>query len=127
MLKTEEIRKIEIGLRQRCLFDLEDQTVASQEQVWASLSAWVQAKGEAEVAAFVQFTAEALGLSEFSVLQHLFWLAQALKIQFTTAGRAISAGEARNRLLHPGRTPVHLRLNPSVASTVFSHVKDLLN
>jgi hypothetical protein len=127
MLKTEEIKRIELSPRQLFLFDLEERTVLCQEQILANLSAWVPVKGEAEVSAFVQSTADALGLSGFTVLQHLFWLAQELKIQFTSAGRAISPNEARTRLLRSAQTPVQVVLNQSVEAAVFTRVKGLLN
>jgi hypothetical protein len=126
MLKAEEIQKIELGHRQLYLFDLEDRTLADQEQVMAHLTAWVQAHGEAEVIAFTRSAAGALALSGLKVLQHLFWLAQDLKIQFIGADKAISPNEARTLLIRSPQRPVQVMLNQSVEALVFHRVKRLL-
>lgn len=126
MLKTDEIQKIELGPRQLYLFDLEDRTLADQEQVMARLTAWVQARGEAEVIAFTRSAVDALALSALTVLQHLFWLAQDLKIQFISADKAISPNEARTLLIHSPQRPVQVMLNQSVEALVFNRVKRLL-
>jgi hypothetical protein len=127
MLKAEEIKQIELGPRQLFLFDLEDRTRALQEAVMSQLANRVEAHGETEALAFSTFAAEALGESACTVLQHLFWLAHDLKIQFTSDGRAISPDQAQSRLIHSSGKPIEVTLHPSVDAALLGRVRNLLD
>jgi hypothetical protein len=127
MLNAEEIKKIEIGPRQLFLFDLEDHTVAVRKKVIEQAASWLQAHAEVQVLAFCESVSEGLGVSALTALQHLFWLAHDLKIQFTSAGRAISPNQARTQLIHSPKAPVALVVNQTVGAAVFKRVKGLLN
>lgn len=127
MLKTETIEKIDLGPRQLSLFDLEERTRANQEQVMAKLTAWTQTKAEVNVVDFTQRTAEALALSELTVLQQLFWQAHDLSIQFTSAGKAISPGEALTLLKKPSHGPLAVVLAPGIEAMVLQRVQALFH
>lgn len=127
MLKTEEIKKIELGPRQLFLFDLEKRTVVVHEEIFSQVTKCVQARRQVQALAFSESAADGLGESAFTVLQHLFWLAHDMKIQFTSAGQAISPNQARSRMIHSPEMPVELTLNQSVEGPVLGHVKGLLD
>jgi hypothetical protein len=126
MLKAETIQKIDLGPRQLSLFDPEDRNRANQEQVMAKLTAWAQAKAaEVNVIDFTQRTAEALTLSERTVLQELFWLAHDLSIQFTSAGKALSPDQAFTILSQSPAEPVTMVLDPKIEAMVLQRVQTL--
>jgi hypothetical protein len=125
MLKTETIQKIDLGPRQLPLFDPEERNRADRERVMARLTAWARTKAEVSVMDFTLRTAEALALSELTVLQQLFWQAHDLKIQFTSAGKAISPDQAFTFLSRSPPEPVAMVLDPRIEARVFQRVQAL--
>lgn len=116
--------QIILGPRQVLLFDLEDETVADQQRVETCLSDHIRISGLVDVEAFVHSAAPYLGLSEFQVLQNLFWLAHDKKIHFRAAGEKIAPNVARKLLTESLEPRLQLALGRQVDGTVFCKAQD---
>lgn len=124
-MDPKSLEQIVLGPRQVFLFDLEDETVADQQRVETCLSDHIRMNGLADLEEFVHSAASSLGLSEFQVLQNLFWLVHDMKIHFRYAGKKIAPNMAKKILtasLQPG-----LQLAPSrqVDDTFFYKARDI--
>ena len=123
-LTDKELRTIEIGPRQRCLFMPEENELeAEQARVMACITAAVQMHGQAPVVDFAQVAADELALSPFRILQHLFWLAYDLKLLFRKDGELVDPGVAKQLLVESPQPDLRLVLNEPVDEALFAAVK----
>lgn len=118
------IREIDLGPRQMFLFDAEEQASAEQKRILDCLTAHVEKHGQAPLNHFVQWAGDALGWDAFTVLQHLFWLAHDLEINFKSNGAQITAGEAKQILMDSLEANLQVVLNKPVDEAVFHRVKE---
>lgn len=124
-MDSKSFEQIVLGPRQVLLFDLENETVADQQRVETCLSDHIRINGLADLEAFVQSAAPSLGLSEFQVLQSLFWLAHDRKIHFRSAGEKIASNVARKLLTEAFRPGLQLALSRQVDGSVFCKAQDI--
>lgn len=118
------IREIDLGPRQMFLFDAEEQASADQIRVLDCLAGHVEKHGQAQLNRFVQWAGDALGWDAFTVLQHLFWLAHDLEINFRSNGAQITATEAKQVLMDSPEANLQVVLNKPVDDAVFHRVKE---
>lgn len=124
-MDSKSFKQIVAGPRQVFLFDLENETVADQQRVETCLSDHIRIGGLVDLEAFIQSAAPSLGLSDFQVLQNLFWLAHDMKIHFRAAGEKIAPNEARKILTESLRPRLQLALCKQVDGTVFCKAQDI--
>ena len=118
------IKDIELGPRQLLLFEFEHDTVGEQNQIMASVADHVEIHGWADLEDFVQMAVDSFSWSEFKILQHLFWLANDLKLHFRRNGENLSPAAAKKVLIESPEPGLHIVLNKPVDETVFRTVKD---
>lgn len=116
---------IVLGPRQVFLFDLEEETAVDQQRVETFLSDHVRTNGTVEVGTFVPSAAVSLGLSDFRVLQCLFWLAHDLKIHFRAAGEKIAPNTAKKMLTESSPAALQVALSQQINATVFETAKEI--
>ncbi len=120
------IREIVLGPRQVFLFDLEDETAKDQQGVENCLAEHVRTNGTVDVAAFVPSAAATLGMTDFQILQCLFWLAHDLKIHFRAANEKIAPNDAKRMLTESSPDRLQVALNQQVDAAVFQTAKEIL-
>jgi len=123
-ITDKQILEIDIGPRQIFLFDIEEDASADRERVMACLAGHVERIGQADLKAFVRSAVESLGLDAATVLQHLFWLAHDMEINFRIRHGAVSAGQAKKMLLDSRQAELQVVLNKPVDEAVFCGVKE---
>jgi hypothetical protein len=123
-MRDRPVREIDLGPRQMLLFDAEGQASADQKRVLDCLAGHVEKHGPAQVNHFVRSAGDALGWDAFTVLQHLFWLAHDLEINFRSNGAQITAGEAKQMLMDSPEANLRVVLNKPVEKAVFHRVKE---
>jgi hypothetical protein len=124
-MNPKSVEQIVLGPRQVLLFDLENETVAAQQRVENCLSDHTRISGLVDLEGFVQSAAPSLGLSEFQVLQSLFWLAHDRKIHFRAAGEKIAPNVARKILTESLRPRLQLTLSRQVDGAVFCKAQEI--
>ena len=122
---SSRFQDIVIGPRQVFLFDLEDETAKDQQRVETCLSDHVRTNGPVDLEAFVPSAAAALGMSDFQVMQCLFWLAHDLKIHFRAAGEKIPPNAAKKRLTESSPERLQVAFNQQVDAAVFQTAKEI--
>jgi hypothetical protein len=123
-LTDKELRTIETGPRQCCLFTAEENEVeAEQERVMTHITAAVQMHGHAPVLDFVREAAAELALSPFRILQHLFWLAHDLKLHFRKHDGLVAPSIAKQHLVESPQSPLRVVFNKPVDEALFAGVK----
>lgn len=127
MIQDKQIRDIELGGRQLSIFDAENDASADQERIMACLTGQVETHGQVDLEKFVQFAVDSIGMSEFQILQHLFWLVRDFKIQFRSNQGNIAPNEAKKILIESSEPKLKVVLNKSVDDTVFNRVQKFFN
>ncbi len=124
-MTVKQIRDIVLGPRQILLFDFENQTLAEQNQMMAMVAGHIEMHGTVSLGDLVKMAVNVPGWSEFKVLQHLFWLAHDLKLQFSMDQQIVPPGTAKNILIESAAAALRMRvvLNKPVEETVFCEVK----
>jgi hypothetical protein len=125
-ITDKQIREIDLGPRQLFLFDIEDDASADRQRVMDCLAGHVERLGQANLKEFVQSAGEALGLDAATVLQHLFWLAHDMEINFRSRHSAIPANLAKQMLIDSRPADLLVVLNKPVNKTVFGSVRKFL-
>jgi hypothetical protein len=121
-ITDKQIREIDLGPRQLFLFDIEDDASADQQRVMDCLAGHVEKLGHADLKDFVQSAGEALGLDAATVLQHLFWLAHDMEINFRSRHGAVPANLAKQMLIDSRQADLQVVLNKPVNKAVFGSV-----
>jgi hypothetical protein len=124
-MDSKRLEQIVLGPRQVLLFDLEDETVADQQRVETCLSDHLRISGLADLEAFVQSAASSLGMSDFQVLQCLFWLAHDMKIHFRADGAKIAPNVARKIMIESTRPRLQLAPGRQVDISVFCKAQEI--
>jgi hypothetical protein len=123
-ITDKQIREIDLGPRQLFLFDIEDDASADRQRVMDCLAGHVEKLGQADLKDFVQSAGEALGLNAATVLQHLFWLAHDMEINFRSRHGAVPANLAKQMLIDSRQADLRVVLNKPVNKAVVGSVID---
>ena len=121
-ITEKQIREIDLGPRQLFLFDIEDDASADRQRVMDCLAGHVERLGQADLKDFVQSAGEVLGLDAATVLQHLFWLAHDLEINFRSCHGVVPANLAKQMLIDSHHADLLVVLNKPVHKDVFDSV-----
>ena len=121
-ITDKQIREIDLGPRQLFLFDIEDDASTDRQRVMDCLAGHVEKLGQADLKDFVQSAAEALGLDAATVLQHLFWLAHDMEINFRSHHGAFPANLAKQMLIDSRQADLRVVLNKPVNKAVLGSV-----
>ncbi len=125
-MTDKQIREIDLGPRQLFLFDIEDDASADRQRVMDCLAGHVERFGQADLKDFVQSAGEALGLDAATVLQHLFWLAHDMEINFRSRHGAVPANLAKQMLIDSRQADLRVVLNKPVNKAVLGRVMEFL-
>jgi hypothetical protein len=123
-ITDKQIREIDLGPRQLFLFDLEDDASADRQRVLDYLAGHAERLGQANLNDFVQSAGEALELDAATVLQHLFWLAHDMEINFRSRRGTVSANRVKQMLIDSHQADLRVVLNKPVNKAVVGSVID---
>lgn len=121
-ITDKQIREIDLGPRQLLLFDIEDDASADRQRVMNCLTGHVEKLGQVDLKDFVQSAGEALGLNAVTVLQHLFWLAHDMELNFRSRHGAVPSNLAKQMLINSRQADLLVVLNKPVNKAVFGSV-----
>ena len=123
-ITEKQIREIDLGPRQLFLFDIEDDASADRQRVMDCLAGHVEKLGQVDLKDFVRSAADALGLDAATVLQHLFWLAHDMEINFRSRHGAVPANLVKQMLIDSHQADLRVVLNKPVNKAVVGSVID---
>lgn len=121
-MKKQDIKDIELGFRQ-LTFGFEINKLKEQDRIMCYIKNLTETNGHVVLDEFVQYVKELSELSEFPILQNIFWLARKLKIHFRINKKSLDPYNVRKILLENPDQPVEIILNKSVDDLVFQRTK----
>jgi len=121
-MKEQDIKDIELGFRQ-LTFGFENKKLKEQDQIMYYIKNMTETNGHVVLDEFIQYVKELIELSEFAILQNIFWLAQELKIHFRINKQSLDPYNIKKILLENPDQPVGIILNKSVDDFVFQRTK----
>ena len=124
LMKKQDIKDIELGFRQ-LTFGFENNKLKEQDRILYYIKNLTETNGRVVLDEFVQYVKERSELSEFSILQNIFWLAQELKIHFRINKESLDPYNVKKILLENPDQPVEIIINKSVDDLVFQRTKRL--
>jgi hypothetical protein len=121
-MKKQDIKDIELGFRQ-LTFGFEINKLKEQDRIMYYIKNLTETNGHVVLDEFIQYVKELSELSEFPILQNIFWLARKLKIHFRINKKSLDPYNVRKILLENPDQPVEIILNKSVDDLVFQRTK----
>jgi len=121
-VKKKDIETIVLGLRQR-LFDFEKDKSEEQTLVMSCIEKKIEKYGHVDLDECVQHVKELHELSDAAIIQHLFWLAEDLKVHFRIDGENLEPPNVKRTLLKSIEQHVTILPNKPVDDSVFQDVK----
>ncbi|MFO7970412.1 MAG: hypothetical protein R6U40_01525 [Desulfobacterales bacterium] len=121
-MKEQNIKDIELGFRQ-LTFGFENEKLKEQDQIMYYIKNMIETNGHVVLDEFIQYVKEVSEVSEFAILQNIFWLAQELKIHFRINKQRYDPYNIKKILLENPDQPVEIVLNKSVDDFVFQRTK----
>ncbi len=121
-MKKKDIETIVLGLRQR-LFDFEKDKSEEQAVVMSCIEKKIEKYGHVDLDECVQHVKELHELSDADIIQHLFWLAEDLKVHFRIDGENLEPPKVKRTLLKSIEQHVTILPNKPVDDSVFQDVK----
>ena len=99
-MKYSDIKNINLGHRQLS-FGFENNLSQEQNVVMECLADQIKQHGHVVLSEFVVYMKGTHGLSEFKILQYIFWIAQDFKIQFRINNKNLEPFKVKKLLLKP--------------------------
>ena len=99
-MKYSDIKNINLGHRQLS-FGFENNLSQEQNAVMECLADQIKQHGHVVLSEFVVYMKGTHGLSEFKILQYIFWIAQDFKIQFRINNKNLEPFKVKKLLLKP--------------------------
>ena len=97
-MRYSDIENVNLGHRQ-ISFGFENNLSQEQNVVVECLADQIKQHGHVVLSEFVPYVKETHGLSEFKLLQYIFWIAQDFKIQFRINNKNLEPFKVKNLLL----------------------------
>jgi len=97
-MRCSDIENINLGHRQLS-FGFENNLSQEQNAVMKCLADQIKQHGHVVLSEFVPYVEETYSLSEFKILQYIFWIAQDFKIQFRINNKNLEPFKVKNLLL----------------------------
>lgn len=97
-MQNSDIQNINLGHRQLS-FGFENKLSQEQNAVMECLADQIKQHGHVVLSEFVPYVKGTHGLSEFKILQYIFWIAQDFKIQFRINNKNLELLKVKNLLL----------------------------
>jgi hypothetical protein len=98
-MRRQDIQDIKLGPRQ-ITFDFEHKVLKDQNLVMSCIKYQTEKHGYVILDEFIQYVKESHDLSEFEILQYIFWFAQDLKIHFRIDKKILSRIKLKNYCLN---------------------------
>jgi hypothetical protein len=121
-MRKQDIKDIKLGLRQ-LTFGFEKNVLKEQDLIMSCIKKQTEKNGHVILDEFVQYVKELHDLSEFEILQYIFWFAQDLKIHLRIDGKNLEPHKVKKVLLKSTEQSVKIITNKSVDDSVFQDVK----
>ena len=121
-MKKQSIKDISLGPRQLQL-GFENHLLTTRDRVMSCITVQTQRSGCALLDEILQHAEERHGIPESEILQHVFWLAQDLKIEFRAGEETLDPHETKKMLLKSAEQAVDIIPTRSVDEAVFENVK----
>jgi len=122
VMRKQDIKDIELGFRQ-LTFVFGNNKLKKQDRILYSIKNLTETNGHVVLDEFIQYVKEPSELSEFLILQNIFWLAQELKIHFRINKENLDPYNVKKILFENPDQPVEIILNKSVDDLVFQRTK----
>jgi len=121
-VKKQEIQDIQLG-HQQLLFGFESSELKGRDIVMSCIINQTEKHGYVVLDEFIQYVKEFHDLSEFEILQHIFWIAQDSKIHFRMDEKNLEPYIVKKVLLKSTGQSIKIITNKSVDDSVFQDVK----
>ena len=125
-MRYSDIENVNLGHRQ-ISFGFENNLSQEQNAVMECLADQIKQHGHVVLSEFVPYVKETHGLSEFKILQYIFWIAQDFKIQFRINNKNLEPFKVKNLLLNSIESGEQLLIiaAETVDDSVFQGAKNL--
>ncbi len=125
-MRYSDIENINLGHRQ-ISFGFENNLSQEQNAVMECLADQIKQHGHVVLSEFVLYVKETHGLTEFKILQYIFWIAQDFKIQFRINNKNLEPFKVKNLLLNSIESGEQLLIiaAETVDDSVFQGAKNL--
>jgi hypothetical protein len=117
-MKKQDIKDIELGFKQ-LTFGFENNRLKEQDRIMYYIKNLTETNGYVVLDEVIQYAKERSKLSEFSILQNIFWLVLELKIHFRINKENLDPYHIKKVLLENADHPVEIIVNKSVDDLVF--------
>jgi hypothetical protein len=126
LMRYSNIANINLGHHQLS-FDFENNLLQEQNAVMKCLTDQIKQHGKVVLSEFVSYVKETHGLSEFQILQDIFWIAQDFKIQFRINNKNVEPFKVKNLLLNAIELTDQLLIiaAETVDDSIFQEVRNL--
>ena len=121
-MRRQDIQDIKLGPRQ-ITFDFEHKVLKDQNLVMSCIKYQTEKHGYVILDEFIQYVKESHDLSEFEILQYIFWFVQDLRIHFRIDKKNLEPHRVKKILLKSTEQSVKIITNRSIDDSIFQDVK----
>ena len=123
-MRKQDIENIELG-HQQILFGFENNVLKEQDLIMSCIKNQAEEYGSIVLDKVIQYVRESHDLSDFTILQNVFWLAKDLKIHFRINGDILEPRKVKQILTSSPKQSIKIVTNKSINNAVFQDVKNL--